>query len=164
MQFHDITIVIGSAVSRRRTHDTASLLPAAVEVFRDLLEQHGDDFRARLPVRGLEHVELKWTREGSGALTTFWSRHFPVSTSALAPGLDAAADRAVLESLQELVMRFHGDLPAEPGFDLLAIAERPLLATLPIPVPTAAISPDMGLIADAETCLAAAFFLGILGG
>jgi hypothetical protein len=163
MVFHDITIVIGS-VSSRRTHDTATLVPATVEVFRSLLERHGDDFRARLPVRGLEHIELQWTKEGSAALATFWSRNVPVTTSALAPGLDAAADRAALDPLQQLVMRFHGDSPAEPGFDLLAIADRPLLATLPIPVPAVAISPDMGIIADAETCLAAAFFLEVLGG
>jgi hypothetical protein len=160
MHFHGITITIGS-VSRRRTHDNASLLPAAVEVFRDLLERHGDDFRVPLPVRGLE---LQWTREGSGALVTFWSRTIPLTTSALAPGLDAADDRAVLESLQDLVIRFRGDSPAEPGFDLLSIADRPLLATLPIPVPALALSPEMGVIADAETCLAAAFFLEVLGG
>jgi hypothetical protein len=163
MVFHDITIVIGS-VSSRRTHDTITLVPAAVEVFRDLLKRHGDDFRVRLPVRRLEHLELKWTREGSGALATFWSRHYPITTSALATGLDADDDRAVLDSLQQLVMRFHGDSPEEPGFDLLAIADRPLLATVPIPVPALALSPDMGVIVDAETCLAAAFFLEVLGG
>jgi hypothetical protein len=159
MIFHDVTIVIGSTYSRR-THDTATLVPAAVEVFRSLLERHGDAFRVRLPVRGLE---LQWTREGSGALATFWSRNVPVTTAALAPGQDAAVDRAVLDSLQQLVMRFHGDSPEEPGFDLLSIADRPLLATLPIPVPAVAPSPDMGVIADAETCLAAAFFLEVLG-
>jgi hypothetical protein len=163
MVFHDITIVTGS-VSSQRIHDTASLPPAVVEVFRDLLKWHGDDFRERLPVPGLEHVELKWTREGSGALATFWSRNVPVTTSALAPGLDADDALAVLESVQQLVLQFHGDSPEEPAFDLLAVAERPLLATLPIPVPALALSPDMGVIADAETCLAAAFFLEVLGG
>ena len=69
----------------------------------------------------------------------------------------------MLESVQQLVLQFHGDSPEEPAFDLLAVAERPLLATLPIPVPALALSPDMGVIADAETCLAAAFFLTVLG-
>ena len=157
--FHDVTIRLESVASRR-THDSRALRPAAVEVFRDLVERHGEDFRVGLPVKGLEHIELSLTRSGTAALATFWSRGEPVTTSALAPGLDADADREVLEGLQLFVMRFCGDSPAEPGFDLLTIPDRPLLATVPIP---AAPSPDMGTIADAETCLAAAFFLSVLG-
>jgi hypothetical protein len=160
MTLHDVTIVIGSVVSRR-TRDTASIAPAAIEVFRSLLDSRGGHFRVPLPVRGLEHLELHWDRHGTGALATFWSRGAPVTTSALASGLDAADDLAVLGSLQELVIRFHGDSPNEPGFDLLSIEDRPLLATLPIPAPPC---PDMGVIADAETCLAAAFFLALEGG
>jgi hypothetical protein len=160
MIIHDATIVIGSAHSRR-TKDTASIAPAAIEVFRTMLDRHGDHFRVPLPVEGLEHIELQWSRGGTAAVATFWSRNTPVTTSALAPGLDAGDDRTVLEAVQSLVLRFHGDSPFEPGFDLLAIADRPLLATLPIPVPA---SPDMGIIADAETCLAAAFFLSLEGG
>jgi hypothetical protein len=161
MVFHDITIVVGSAVSRR-VHDSAGLARGDVEVFRDLFERHGGAFRVPLPARGLEHIELQWTREGAAALATFWSRKAPVTMSALASGLDADDDRAVLVSVQQFVLRLHGDSPAEPGFDLLTIAERPLLATLP--VPAAAMSPDMPVIADAETCLAAAFFLEVLSG
>ena len=70
-------------------------------------------------------------------------------------------DRQALEGLQSLILCLCGDCPAEPGFDLLTIPDRPLLATVPI---LAAPSPDMGTIADAETCLAAAFFLHVIGG
>jgi hypothetical protein len=157
--FHDTTIVVGSATSRR-THDTARLAPAAVEVFRDLVERHGASFRVPLPVRGLAHLELQWTSYGTAAMATFWARA-PVTTSALAAGLDAGEDRDVLQALQSLILHFHGDSPLEPAFDVLAIPDRPLLATVPIPAPP---TPDMGIIADAETCLAAAFFLSILGG
>ena len=159
LRFHAVTIDAAAGLRSRRTHDSATLLPAAVEVFRDLIERHGEEFRVPLPVKGLEHIELDLTRAGSAALATFWSRGEPVTMSALAPGLDADADREVLEGLQLFVMRFCGDSPAEPGFDLLTIPDRPLLATVPIP---AAPSPDMGTIADAETCLAAAFFLHVI--
>ena len=159
--FHNVTLDAAGNIHSRRTHDSAQLLPADVEIFRDLIEQHGADFCVGLPVKGREHVELSLTRYGTAALAAFWSRGEPVTTSALAPGLDADADREVLEGLQLFVMRFCGDSPAEPGFDLLTIPDRPLLATVPIP---ATPSPDIGIIADAETCLAAAFFLHVIGG
>ena len=159
MLFHDVTIRIGSVASRR-THDSARLSPAAVERFRALIERPGRNFRVPLPIDGLEHIELAVTRAGTTALATFWSRGAPVTSSALVPGKDAEDDRQALESLQSLVMMLFGDSPTEPGFDLLTLTERPLLATVPIPVP---VSPDMGIIADAETCLATAFFLTVLG-
>ena len=157
--FHDVTIRAG-CVAARRTHDSARLRPAAVESFRDLLERHGGDFCVPLPVEGLEHIELTLSRAGSAALASFWSRGEPVTSSALVPGQDAGDDRQALEGLQSLVMMLCGDSPTEPGFDLLTIPERPLLATVPIPAPP---SPDMDTIADAETWLAAAFFLSMLG-
>ena len=158
--FHDVTIWFGS-VAARRTHDSATLRPAAVELFRDLIERHGEDFRVALPVEGLEHIELALSRAGSAALATFWSRGAAVTTSALVPGKNAGDDRQALEGLQSLVMLFFGDSPAEPGFDLLTIPDRPLLVTLPSPTPP---SPDLAIIAEAETCLAAAFFLHVIGG
>ena len=158
--FHDVTLDAAGNIRSRRTHDGARLLPADVEIFRDLIERHGEDFYVGLPVKGREHVELSLTRYGTAALAAFWSRGEPVTTSALAPGLDADEDRLALLGLQSLIHCLCGDSPAEPGFDLLTIPDRPLLATVPIP---AAPSPDLGAIADAETCLAAAFFLHVIG-
>jgi hypothetical protein len=157
--FHDVTIRLGSVASRR-THDSRTLRPAAVEIFRDLVERHGEDFRVGLPVKGLEHIELSLTRSGTAALATFWSRGEPVTSSALVPGIDPRDDRQMLEGLQSLILCLCGDSPAVPGFDLLTIPDRPLLATVPIP---ATPSPDIGIIADAKTCLAAAFFLHVIG-
>jgi hypothetical protein len=132
--FHDVTIV-GGSVRSRRTHDTATLTPAAVEVFRVMIERHGAVFRKPLPVRRLERIELDWARAGAAALATFWASGAPITASALAPGLDPDDDQQVLAALQKLVMRFHADSPVEPGFDLLTLADRPLLATMPIPRP-----------------------------
>jgi hypothetical protein len=134
VRFHEVTIRIGSIASRR-THDSATLLPATVAIFRDLVERHGVDFRGPLPGNGLEHIEL-------------------------ALGIDPGDDRKALEGLQSLIFCLFGDPPAEPGFDLLTIPDRPLLTTVPI---AALPSPDRAIITDAATCLAAAFFLSVLG-
>jgi hypothetical protein len=160
LRFHDITIDATGNIRSRRTHDSAQLLPADVEIFRDLIERHGEGFHVPLPVEGLEHFELALTRSGSTALATFWVRDVPVTTAALIPGIDPDEDREILEQLQSLVVRFFDDSPIEPGFDLLALSDRPLLVTVPLPLPP---SPDLGTIAEAETCLATAFFLSVIG-
>jgi hypothetical protein len=160
LRFFDITIDATGNRRSRRTRDSATLRPAAVEIFRDFFERHGEDFRVLLPVKGLEHIELSLTRSGTTALATFWVRGISVTTSALVPGLDPDEDREVLEQLQSLVVRFFGDSPIEPGFDLLGLSDRPLLVTVPLPLPPPP-GLDPGLIADAETCLAAAFFLSV---
>jgi len=158
--FHEVTIRIGSIASRR-THDSATLLPATVENFRDLVQRHGVEFRGPLPVKGLEHIELALARAGSAAMATFWAGGAPVISSALAPGINPGDDRKALEGLQSLILCLFGDPPAEPGFDLLTIPDRPLLTTVPI---AALPNPDRAIITDAATCLAAAFFLSVLGG
>ena len=157
--FHDVTLDAAGTIRSRRTHDSATLRPAAVEIFRYLIERHGEGFRVPLPVEGLEHIELALTRCSSTALATFWVRDVPVTTAALIPGIDPDEDREILEQLQSLVVRFFDDSPVEPGFDLLSLSDRPLLVTVPVPLPP---SPDLGTIADAETCLAAAFFLHVI--
>jgi len=160
--FGDVTLDAAGNIRSRRTHDTATLRPAAVEIFRDLFERHGEGFRVPLPVEGLEHIELALSRSGTTALATFWVGGAPVTTSALLPGISPEDDREVLELLQDLVVQFFGDSPTEPGFDLLGLSDRPLLVTVPLPLPPPP-GLDMGLIADAETCLAAAFFLSVIG-
>jgi hypothetical protein len=161
LRFYDVTIDATGRRRSRRTRDSATIRPAAVEVFRDLIDRHGEDFRVPLPVKGLEHIELALTRASTAALATFWSHRAPVTTSVLVPGIDPDEDREMLAHLQSLVVQLFGDSPVEPGWDLLSITDRPLLATVPLPLP--APHPDIGTIADAETCLAAAFFLHVIG-
>ena len=158
--FHNVTLDAAGTIRSRQTHDSATLRPAAVEIFRYLIERHGEGFRVPLPVEGLEHIELALTRSGTTALATFWVAGAPVTTAAFLPGINPEDDREVLELLQDLVVRFFDDSPVEPGFDVLSLSDRPLLVTVPLPLP---IPPglDMGRIADAETCLAVAFFLSV---
>ena len=160
--FHDVTLDAAGNIRSRRTHDSAQLLPADMEIFRDLFERHRENFRVPLPIEGLEHIQLALTRSSTTALATFWVRGAPVTTAALLPGINPEDDREVLELLQDLVVRFFSDSPVEPGFDLLSLSDRPLLVTVPLPLPPPP-GLDPGMIADAETCLTAAFFLSVLG-
>jgi len=149
--FHDITLRLGERLSTRK-HDSAELLPAAVEVFRDLLERHGDDFRAPVPL--VEGVELYWTEDHGAALATFWhGPSLPVTISALVTGHDKDADRKVLLKLQGLLVCLFSAPGRELGFDLMGGAqERPLIASVGLPSGLA--SPRLLEIVDMETCLA----------
>lgn len=60
--------------------------------------------------------------------------------------------------MQNLVLRLHRSSPVEAGFDALAITERPAILTLILPSAAAAGPSAIGMIADMETCLAAAYF------
>lgn len=155
MIFHDITIVAGQRVSARQ-HESSSLVRAAVEVFRDMLERYRNGFERPIPIDNFRHIRLRWTSEKTGAaLATFWSGQVPLTTSALVSSSEA--DRECLASLHGMLLRlFHGS-PVEPGFDLLAVTERPLIASAVLPIPPS-LRHDMEVVADMETCMAAAFF------
>lgn len=156
MIYHDLTVTLLGDRTSRRKHDSRRLVRGAVEVFRDLLDRHGDGFREPIPVAGLESIDLQWTSEPphTAAVATFWSGAVPVTTSALVSGRELAADKAALRGVQSLVVSL---LPPgiEPGFDLLTTRERPAIVSVPLPFADPA---TMGLVADMETCLAAAFF------
>lgn len=131
MRFHDITIGIGNRLSTR-VHESDRLVAEAVALFARLIADEPAPAPRAIPVDGLEHITLRWTRVGTGAMATFYAR---------------------------------GDLatPFEPGFDATAATERPLIATVVWPKPNVPRA-DLGMIADMETCLAAAFFLSTIGG
>ncbi len=158
MKFHDYTIGVGDKISQR-VQDSTSLLPAAVEVFRDMLERFGPHFKEPVPVIGNEYV-LSVTSEsqGSAVATFFWNKA-PVTTSVLLFGGHTSEEERTLLAVQQMVMQLYRRFGVEPAFDLLAITDRPLLASVMIPLSPGTVPPSVyGLVADAETCLAAAFF------
>ena len=120
-----------------------------------MFEQHGDHFRRPLPVPGLEWLELAFDSEADGAgLATFWRARVPITISGMVAGLDGKADSDVLRGLQSLILQLTRPHGAEPTFDVLRIDLRPLIVSVPI-------APDreaLTIVADAETCLAAAWF------
>lgn len=155
--FHDVTIELGRLRSRR-IHNTTALVPEAVAVFTRLLAAHRIGFRVPLPVANLGHLELQWTEERPvAAMATFWARTELVTTSALVSGSDPEEDARVLDALRRILIPVYRPYGIRIADDLLMVPERPLLATVVWGNPRV-LSADLSIIADAETCLAAAYF------
>ena len=72
--------------------------------------------------------------------------------------MDREADRRVVKEMQRLVVELYHGSPVEPAWDLVAIKERPVIVSLVLPSALQAGSHAVGIIADMETCLGAAFF------
>jgi hypothetical protein len=155
MKFFDYTILAGSSHSRRE-HESTGLVREAVAVFARMLEQGGQHFKS--PVPPVPDFVLSVTRHRTVALATFFHRGTPVTTSALVPGRDPDDDREVIAGLQKMLTgMFHGT-PMEPGFDMAAIRERPAIFSAVLATAALAGPEATGMVADMETCLAAAFF------
>jgi hypothetical protein len=160
MIFYDLAIGAGNRMPARQ-QDTAKLLPSAIDIFRELLEKNGPLFRVPLPT--VEGLQLQWrTIQSGAAMATFWWHDMGVRSSGLVAGLDAEADSRCLESLQEMLTPA-GPLAPPLGSDLLSVTERPLIASAVLPSGVLAEPEMLGLISDAETCLAAAYFLSMEG-
>jgi hypothetical protein len=157
VQFHDFTISSDGRSRSTRVHDSERLEPLAVAVFRRMLERGGDVFREDVPVP-VPGVQLHWTSEHpSAALATFWHGGVPVTTSALLRGIDPEADSVTVGLLQAMIEDLCGQCGITAKAALLVINERPVIASYIIPNPRVD-REVLGLVADMETCLAAAFF------
>ncbi|HEY0010028.1 MAG TPA: hypothetical protein VGB55_14975, partial [Tepidisphaeraceae bacterium] len=80
------------------------------------------------------------------------------SLSLLASGRDAEADAITLGAFQRHLLSELRDTEYEPGFGLLEIADRPLLATINLWSPPD--ERDRMTCALADRCFAAAYFRG----
>jgi hypothetical protein len=79
-----------------------------------------------------------------------------LSVSILASGKNAESDRLTLEAFQHFAVAELHDSGFEPSFQLLGIAERPMVATVGLFAPQEA--RDQWLFAIADRCFAAAYF------
>lgn len=156
MIFHDFTVLATGDIHSRRKHESKSLVPRAVKIFAEMLASGGDEFHAHMP-GSLSRICVDWKQEPEAATCSFWSHHIPMTVSALLTGKDAEADREALATIQAFIVAMLKGGPLEPGFAVLAITERPVIITVPLPVHPR-YAADMGLIADCETCIAAAYF------
>lgn len=160
MIFFDFTVDATGTLRSKRRHDSTRLVPEAVGVFADLFREHGKEcFSQRIPLPALQRIRLQWRRIGDAALAIFFVRDEPLSVSALLPGTDAAADREMLREAQRFINAFLADSPVEPAFDLLSITDRPAIVSIPLPT-APDVKGDLAIVADMETCLAAAYFAG----
>lgn len=159
MIYHDVTIAAMGERRSHRTHDTARLAPEAVEVFAGMLARHGPAFFEPIPIPAFAHLSLRWTAALPGvALATFGRGDHPYTTSVLLAGTNPADEPAALRTVQGLVndlLRQLAPAGTEPGYDLAGVRERPVIAS--VVLPSAVPGDDLQLIADMETCLAAAY-------
>lgn len=147
MIFHDYTLRADGSIVSHRVQETEKLVQEAVEIFSDLISGN-DSFRKQVHP-GLS-IELYWTHVGETALATFYGGdNVLLTTSALTAG----KDRGVLDELAGMAGRiFRQPVPR------IEIDDRPLLVSLVWPFGR---REDLALVADMETCLAAAFFSSI---
>ncbi|HYE21832.1 MAG TPA: hypothetical protein VEA69_25560 [Tepidisphaeraceae bacterium] len=138
-------------------------IPGAIDLiatFANYLWRSPEGFEARLPG---SHLSVRWVacsetsglatlREqgGSGEAATL------VSVSVLVCGREPADDAATLGPVQTHLLRELHDTGVEPAFDLVAIEQRPLVASLNFALPEGA--EDRVRYALADRCFAAAFF------
>ena len=158
--FFDATIELPGFVRSMRTHDPKRLVRRAVEVFSRMLDDHGDDFIEPIPLSPFKHIKLFWTkRPHSTAFATFLSGDVPLTTSVLSAGVDKDADLKAMLMTQDLIVKVDRMMGVRPRNGLASIRERPLIASIPLPFhPSEGLLDDLRMIADMETCLAAAFF------
>ena len=112
------------------------------------------------PVPVMPEFELRFTTQGHGAaLATLEYADTPVTTPVLiAAGADPASAENVLYHFQQLLMGLRHDTEVDPGFDVLGVRERPVIMSTVL-LSAIAVGPDaVQMIADMETCLAAAVF------
>jgi hypothetical protein len=91
----------------------------------------------------------------AGVLTFRCSGHV-ASLSLLASGKDTEADRITLAVFQRHLLQELHDTGYEPAFDLVALTERPLVATFNLFSPSE--PADQMAIAIADRCFAASYF------
>jgi hypothetical protein len=142
MTFHDYTISADGGVISHRVWDSAALVAPAVDAFRPF---------ARGALNGpvhpdFAHIDLRVTVIGGAAVATFTANGQIGTFSVLAT---TPEDQAIItDALQRIAHQF-GSAIGELHI------EYPAIVSMPFPGTNEA---DMGLIADMETCLAAAFF------
>lgn len=157
MIFYDVTLTAGAQRSFR-THDSAQLEPKAVAIFSRMFAAGGDSFKLPIPFSGFGHITLQFTTEPPyPPLATFWIGRTPLTTSVLlAAGVAPEHEAGAIKAVQSMLLQIFRNTPIEPGFDLGAVKERPLIASHVMPVDAAFYS-DLGIVGDMETCLMAAW-------
>lgn len=153
--WYEATTALGSILSRR-VRTTGEIRPEAVAYFRRLIPAEPGEHDGPL-ADGLA-IRLKLSRAEGVMLATWNDPAGPLATSVYLTGRNPDAERAVVRDVvKRLVVNLQRGTPSEPGYDLLHERDRPLVATVLIPREPVD-SQAAGLIGDAESCLAAAYF------
>jgi hypothetical protein len=132
-------------------------LPGAIDLIT-LFSMHvwrsPDEFHVSLPGG---HLTVRWRScSQTSGFATLRDREDLVSLSVFLCGREAEAGAATLKPLQLHLVRELHDTGFEPAFDLMHIAERPLMASINFRSPQA--PADQLTSALADRCFAASYF------
>lgn len=139
MLFHDYTMRADGIIASHRQHGTRDLEPRAVLAFAQIVRQVHFEGAVHPLAPG---ITLRWDRSADEAMATFYAEDEMLTTSALA----SAEESSVFAELSKLTSTRRSKS--------LQI-ERPAIVSIPWPAQN---RDAMMLVADMETCLAAAFF------
>jgi len=156
------------------TYDDLERVPGAADLiaqFSGAVWRNPEEFELQLswtdpstgsghgPSAGSGHsgLKLRWRASAPTAgIATLRSGADLVSLSLLCTGVNAAADQITLQAFQRHLLSELHDTGFEPGFDLMDLAHRPLVATINFRTP-----PDLReqmVTALADRCFAASYF------
>lgn len=140
-------------------YETLARVPGCVELIATLsgrLYQTPDEFELPL-TRDADDISFRWRASAPTAgIATLRTRGELASLSILASGVSPDADTITLQAFQRHLTHELHDTGFEPGFGLLEIAERPLVATATFRSPEG--NGARLLVALADRCFAASFF------
>lgn len=132
-------------------------IPGAIELitrFATDVWRSPEEFEISLPGNRLT---LRWVATAkSCGMATVRDEEGLLSLSLLVSGLEPQADTSTLQAFQRHLLMELRDTPYEPAFELLSIAQRPLVATINFRSPL--FPEDQLLVALADRCFGAAFF------
>jgi hypothetical protein len=155
MIIHGFAISAFGHCAEKSEHESAKLVRSAVGYLTSLLEGHGNSFHAKIPLKRVGYIDLRWTSEHlSAGIGTFYVEADLLSTNIMVSGINPAADQKVLETGQSALRKVCETAGERVADDLLRIQERPAVATIRWSTRD---RKAMDLVADMEICLAAAF-------
>ena len=139
------------------TYDALQRIPGALEIIAQAsgaIYRSSEEFEIRLDGSKL-HLRWRAVSESSGIATMRIGQEL-ASLSLLVCGRDAETDASTLVACQKHLLAELRDTGYEPGFGLVEVLERPLLATINVQSPQDV--PERMRLALADRCFAAAYF------
>lgn len=140
-------------------YTTLERIPGCIDLiaqFSGQLYQAPEEFEIVLPSTAAS-IQFRWHASATTAgIATIRTDEIVASISILASGLAPDADTITIDAFQRRLTHELHDTGFEPGFGLLEVTARPIVATMTFQSPAA--EHDRFIVALADRCFAAAYF------
>jgi hypothetical protein len=156
-QFHVAAFAADGSLVGQGTRHLDALSEKWMTVCAQMLPDGVPSAAVCVPVEGLSHLEVRYTRAGRTGIATFYANRAMAASAILMEGTNPERDAQVQSMFQESL---RGVVPAAEAFGALStIAVRPLYAVVAWGNPAVS-DKDEELIQELSTHFAAAFLLG----